>query len=120
MTKIVRRKNYKNTLQITAGSKKGFQVTVVDGNNKVVDLSNEAIFKTAKFNILEGDFTLIKSVTATYFDRPNGIMQFEIDNTIANNGNAGNWVGELEFLNEANPAVIVDQKYMNFNILQSN
>lgn len=118
MSKIVRRTSYNSTLQITAGSNKNFQSTVRDSSNNPEDLSDSSIFTTAKFNILEGNFTLIASVEAIYFDRPNGIVEFFIPDTIATNENAGNWVGELEFINELGETI--DQKYMNFNILQSN
>lgn len=115
---IVRRTDYGSTLEITVGSNKVFQTNVFDSNNEAEDMSDENVFNTGKFNILQGDFTLITSVDLQYVNRLEGLVGFFISSSESTNENAGNWVGELEFINELGETI--DQRYMNFNILQSN
>lgn len=115
---IVRRKDYKSTLEITAGSNKNFDQTVLNSSNEPQNMTDTTIFDTGKFNILEGDFTLIASVSIAYITREDGLIQFFIPDTVATNTNAGNWIGETELRNEDDE--IVTQRYSNFNILQSN
>jgi len=115
---IVRRTDYFSTLEITAGSNKNFQQTILDSSNNVQDLSDTAIYTSGKFNILEGDFTLIATVDISFIERSLGLIQFFIPDTITTNENAGNWIGETVFSNELSQ--IISQEYSNFNILQSN
>lgn len=115
---IVRRTSHPDTLQITAKSTKMFRVTIFDSNNNVQPLTDQNVFNTGKFNILAGDFTLIATVDISYFDRPNGVIEFTIDDTIATNTNAGNWNGEVQLINEQVQTIL--QQNLNFNILESN
>lgn len=114
---IVRRVEHPETLEIVSDGKKIFRVTILDASNNAQDLTALNIFSTGVFKILAGDFTFIDSVPISYFDRPNGIIEFEIDESIATNENAGNWNGKIELINENGKKVA--QQYLNFNIRES-
>lgn len=118
MSKIVRRTSHSDTLEITVGSTKMFRVTILDSSNNVQPLTDQNVFDTGNFNILAGDFTLIATVPIMYFDRPNGIIEFTIDNIITINTNAGNWNGEVQLINTLSQTIL--QQVLNFNILESN
>ena len=81
-------------------------------------LTDGSVFDTGFFNILAGDFTLIATVPISYFDRPNGIIEFTVDDTITTNTNAGNWNGEVQLINVLSQTIL--QQVLNFNILESN
>jgi len=110
--------DYGVLFEILAGSTKIFQFTVIDPETgQAKDLTDTSTFDTGQVKIVKPDNTIITTVTVTYTDRINGIVQFTVPATDANNANAGNWIGELELSNTT--PLVVEQQFFNFNILES-
>lgn len=110
--------DYGVTFEISAGTTKIFQFTVIDPETgQPKDLSDTATYDDGDVKIYKPDATIIGTLTITYTDRPNGIIQFIVTPTEANNTNAGNWIGDLELINTTPD--IVEQQFFNFNILES-
>ncbi len=110
--------DYGVVFEISAGTTKIFQFTVIDpetGDPK--DLSNTTTYDTGEVKIYKPDNTVIATLTVSYTDRPNGEVQFTVTSTEATNANAGNWIGDLELSNDT--PLIVEQQFFNFNILES-
>lgn len=110
--------DYGVTFEISAGTTKIFQLTVIDpetGNAK--DLSNTSTYDTGEVKIYKPDNTIIGTLAITYIDRPNGKVQWTVTPTEASNTNAGNWIGDLELSNDT--PLIIEQQFFNFNILES-
>lgn len=113
-----RRIDYGVTFEISAGSTKIFQFTVIDPvTGTAKNLSDTTIFATGQVKIYKPDNTIIGTLTVSYTDRVNGIIQFTVTATEATNANAGNWIGDLELSNDV--PLIVEQQFFNFNILES-
>ncbi len=110
--------DYGTTLEIFAGTTKTFTLIVNDPVTGLPkDLSDTAVFDSGNVKIFKPDGTVIVTLTVTYSDRPNGEIQFTVTSATATNANAGNWIGNMELLN--NGAVIVEQQLFNFNILEN-
>ena len=112
-----RRTDYGSTLDMFINSKKTFEIEVEDpSTGDPADLTDTSVYNTGNFLILKPDGEQITSVSITYEDRENGIISFEIDETVSTSSNAGNWIGKVQFVNES--ADIIDQQVLNFNILE--
>ncbi len=110
--------DYGVTFEISAGTTKIFQFTVIDPETgQPKDLSNTTTYDTGQVKIYKPDNTVIATLAVTYTDRPNGEVQFTVTATEATNANAGNWIGDLELSNDT--PLIVEQQFFNFNILES-
>ncbi len=110
--------DYGVKFDISAGTTKIFQFTVIDPETgQAKDLSDTGTYATGEAKIYMPDGTIIGTLTITFTDRPNGIVQFTVTPTEANNTNAGNWIGDLELSNTG--ADIVEQQFFNFDILES-
>lgn len=106
------------TFEITAGTTKSFEITIEDPfTGEIKPLTDTTVYDSFRFKIIKPDKTVIATITGSYLDRPNGLVGWTVDDDIATNDNAGNWIGELEFLN--NLSEVVDQQMINFNILES-
>lgn len=113
------RTDYGETCEIFVGSQKTFELTILDPDDPTMakNLSDATVFATGNFKIVRPNGTLIATLTVDYFDRPNGIIQFEVTTTETVLANAGNWKGELELINDQ--GIPVEQQVFNFNILES-
>ena len=57
-------------------------------------------------------------MSVNFSDRANGVVNFTVSGTSqATTANAGNWIGEIEFINSAN--LVVDQQSFNIDIKQN-
>jgi len=115
----VNREDFGITFEITVGTTKTFQLTILDPDtNLAVDMTDINVYATGVVKIYKPDGTLIDSGTNVSFtDRANGIVSFTILASITTSANAGNWIGEIEFSNIT--PVIIDQQKFNFNIIES-
>lgn len=110
------RTQFDATLEIKVGTTKVMQLIIEDPETgEPLDLSDTDIYSTGDFVIREPDKTIITTVPFLYIDRPNGLIEFAIDDTIATLENAGNWEGIVQFINVN--TIIIDQRTINFNIL---
>lgn len=113
-----RRIDYGLTLEIFAGTTKDFELIIEDpdtGDPK--DLSDTSTYNDGSVKIVKPDGTVITTVSISFLDRAAGIVGFTITDEYATNTNAGNWIGNLELIN--NVPKIVDQQLFNFNILEN-
>lgn len=114
----IRRIDYEVTLEIFAGTRKDFELVIEDpSTGEAKDLSDTNTYNDGNVKIVKPDGTIITTVSITYNDRPNGIVGFTIDETVATNDNAGNWIGNVELIN--NVPKTIDQQLFNFNILEN-
>ena len=112
------RTDYGVLLEMFVGSNKTFSLTIKDPDTGLAfNMSDTTEFNTGQVKIIKPDATVITTVSITYFDRPNGIIQFTILAADAINTNAGNWKGEVELSTDV--PVVFEQQAFNFNILES-
>ncbi len=110
------RTQFDATLEINVDTTKVMQLVIEDPETgEPLDLSDTDIYDTGTFVIREPDKTIIATVPFLYIDRPNGLIEFAIDDTITTLENAGNWKGIVQFININ--TLIIDQRKINFNIL---
>lgn len=110
--------DYGTLLEIFAGTTKLFTLIIKDpvtGDPK--DLSDTAVYNTGSVKIVRPDTTIVATLSVTYSDRPNGEIEFTVTSSIAKNENAGNWIGNMELVNDS--ALVVEQQNFNFNIIES-
>ena len=104
--------------EVKVGDRKVLVITVKDQSGNTVDLSDVTVYATAQWKVWQPDGTLLINGVATFSDRVNGQISYQLaagDTVLAN---AGNWTGEVEMFN--NGAVSSDQtESFNFNILES-
>ena len=113
-----RRKDYEATFEIHAGSEKSFELTIVDPDTGAPkDLSDGTLYDSLRIKVYKPGGNIIGTLPGSYDDRANGIILFTIPTTISTNENAGNWIGNIEFLN--NGGDIIDQQFFGVNILES-
>jgi len=111
------RTQFDATLEIKVDSTRVMAIIVEDPETgEPLDLSDTDIYNTGNFIILEPDSTIIATIPFIYVDRPNGLIEFEVDATVTTVENAGNWKGDVEFININ--SLIIDQRTLNFNILR--
>jgi len=113
------RKDYGALQEIYVGTTKAFVVTVIDPETGMPkDLRNAAIYHTARFRILNASFREVGGIIDVKFtDRETGMIQYTVPTSITVPENAGNHIGNIEFLNIDNQ--IIDQQLVNFNILEN-
>ena len=110
------RTQFDATLEIMAGTSKQMQLIIEDPETgEPQDLSDTDIYNTGNFQIREPDKTVIADIEFFYDDRPNGVIEFTVLDTVSTLENAGNWEGIVQFINVN--SVIIDQRTINFNIL---
>jgi len=110
--------DYGVTFEISAGTTKIFEFTVIDPETgQAKDLTDTATYATGEVKIYKPDNTIIGTLTISYTDRVNGKVQWTVTPTEASNTNAGNWIGDLELSNTT--PLIIEQQFFNFNILES-
>jgi len=110
--------DYGVTFEISSGTTKIFQFTVINPETgQPKDLTDTSTYATGVAKIYKPDSTIIGTLTISYTDRANGIVQFTVTPTEATNANAGNWIGDLELSNTT--PLIIEQQFFNFNILES-
>ncbi len=113
-----RRTEYETNLDMYVGTTKIFTLVVKDPVTALPkDLTNTAVYNSGNVKIYKPDGTIIVTVTVTYSDRANGEIEFTIVAATAVLANAGNWIGNMELINDA--AVIVEQQNFGFNILEN-
>lgn len=113
-----RRIDYGTTLEIFAGTTKDFELIVENPEtSQAKDLSDTDVYATGNVKIQKPDGTIIGTVSITYTTRGLGLIGFSITDSIATNTNAGNWIGNAEFINSDGD--IIDQQLFNFNILEN-
>ena len=111
-----RRQNFEATFEIHAGTEKQFAIEIVDpdtGSHK--DLSDSTLYSDIVVKIYRPDGTILETLPGTFEDRQTGVVLFTVPPQT--NENAGNWIGNVEFLNNGN--TIVDQQFFGINILES-
>lgn len=114
----VRREDFGTKLDIYVDSEKTFQLNVINPNTGLAeDLTNTTIYNTGTVKVYKPDGTVVLSVTLTYADRANGVVEFTVLETHTVIANAGNWIGDMELIDDT--AKIIDQQKFNFNILVS-
>lgn len=113
------RRDYGAVQEIYVGTTKAFTVTVIDPETGAPkDLTNATIYHTARFRILDASFREIGEVVpVTFEDRNAGTIQYVIPPSVTVSENAGNHIGNIEFLNIDDE--LIDQQLVNFNILEN-
>ncbi len=117
----IRREQINPTFEVFVGTKKQFLLTVIDPDtNEKKDLVDAAIYATGVAKIFKSDGTAVGADMAIVYEAPrsDGIISFivlDTDHTLP--ANAGNWWGEVEFIN--NVAEIIDQQRFGINIIES-
>jgi len=110
------RTQFQSLLEIRVGSTKIMSLIIEDPETgQPLSMTDTDIFNTGKAIITKPDKTEIANVPIVYIDRPNGEIEFTIDDTITISINAGNWLGKVQFINTSGK--IIDQNIFNFNIL---
>jgi len=110
--------DYGVKFDISAGTTKIFQFTVIDPETgQAKDLTDTNTYATGQVKIYKPDNTIIGTLAVTFVDRLNGLIQWTVTPTEASNANAGNWIGDLELSNTT--PVIIEQQFFNFDILES-
>lgn len=113
----ISRADFGVTFEMFVDSEKTFQLTVKDANGALEDITSTTTYATGRFKIVKPDLTLVADVPIVYSDRPASEIEFTITTAISILANAGNWIGEVEFVNIT--PVKIDEQRINFNILQS-
>ena len=96
------------------------QITILDpdtGNAK--SLADTNVYASGTVKIYKPGGTLVgSSMSVNFSDRANGVVNFTVSGTSqATTANAGNWIGEIEFINTA--CLKVDQQSFNIDIKES-
>ncbi len=114
----VRRQDFGTELEIYVDSNKTFQFTIINPSTGLAqNLTDTDVYNTGSVKIYKPDGTILITTSVTYTDRINGIVEFTIVDTESIIANAGNWIGDLELINDTSD--IIDQQKFNFNILVS-
>lgn len=109
---------YETVFEQFVGETRTFEITVKDPDTGgALNLSDTTTYATARVKITKPNGTIIATLAANYSDRNNGKVTYTVDDTIATEANAGNWMGLLELLNST-PKIITKQRF-NHNILES-
>ena len=116
----VRRQDFGATFTIFPGTTKTMQITILDpdtGNAK--SLADTNVYASGTVKIYKPGGTLVgSSMSVNFSDRANGVVNFTVSGTSqATTANAGNWIGEIEFINTA--GLKVDQQSFNIDIKES-
>jgi len=113
------RRDYNALQEIYVGTTKAFTSTIIDPDTgEPKDLRDGSIYHTARFRILDPSYNEIgMHIPVTFEDREHGMIQYVIPTDITVSENAGNWIGNIEFLNINGE--IIDQQLVNFNILDN-
>lgn len=110
------RTQFQAQLEISVGSTKVMQLIVEDPETgEPLDMTDDNLFATGNAVITKPDKTIIVTTPISYVDRPNGVIEFTIDDTVTTIENAGNWLGKVKFINTLGK--IINQEKFNFNIL---
>lgn len=114
----INREDFGVLYEVEAGSTKDIELIIQDADGVIQTLADTALYATGVVKIYKPDGTFIVTSAAVVFDdRPNGVIHFTINAVDNTNENAGNWIGNLEFIN--NTSQIIDQRKFNFNIIES-
>lgn len=113
----IRRETIQPLFTVFVGTQKNLELTVLDPDtNQAKDLVDANVYATGVAKIYKPDLTQVGAdMAVTFEDRANGIVSFivlDTDHTLP--ANAGNWYGEIEFLNTS--AKIVDQQHFSIDI----
>jgi len=110
------RTQFQAQLEINVGSTKVMQLIVEDPETgEPLSMIDENLFATGDAVITKPDGSIIITTPITYVNRPNGTIEFTIDDTVTTTENAGNWLGKVKFINTLDK--IINQESFNFNIL---
>ena len=115
-----RRQDFGITFTVNVGTTKSLQLTILDPDTGVAkDLSSTSLYASSTVKIYKPDGTQIgATMNASFNNRSNGIMLFTISGSSqATLANAGNWIGEIEFVNNA--GATIDQQQFGIDIKQS-
>ncbi len=116
----IRREDIQPLFTVFVGTKKQLTLTVIDPDtNQPKDLIDANVYATGVAKIFKSDGTAIGAdMTISYDTRASGIVSFIVlddDHTLLIN--AGNWYGEVEFINTSSD--IIDQQRFGINIIES-
>lgn len=110
------RTQFDTLLEIFVGSEKTFFVTITDPiTGEAVDLTSTTAFATGNMRIIKPDDTVITTISISYTSRSTGVISFTVPDTVTIIGNAGNWIGNVQLLDDT--STITEQQVFNFNIL---
>ena len=115
-----RRQDFGITFTVNVGTTKSLQLTILDPDTGLAkDLSSTSLYASSTVKIYKPDGTQIGStMNANFSDRSNGIMLFTVAGTNQSLlANAGNWIGEIQFVNNA--GATIDQQQFGIDIKQS-
>lgn len=113
----VRREQVDPLFTVFVLTKKNLELTVLDPDtNMAKDLVDANVYATGIAKIYKPDLTQVGAdMPVTFENRASGIVSFIVlddDHTLA--VNAGNWYGEIEFVNTSSE--IVDQQQFSIDI----
>lgn len=100
-------REYEVTFTVKVGSRATLELTILDADGNAKDLSDTATYSTAKWKVWKPDGTLIIDGSASFSDRANGKVSYNLSATDTAAINAGSWEGEVELFN--NSAIITEQ-----------
>lgn len=116
----IRRQDIQPLFTVFVGTEKQLTLTVIDPDtNLAKDLVDANVYATGIAKIFKSDGTAIgANMPISYDTRVDGIVSFIVlanDHTLL--ANAGNWWGEVEFINTS--AKIIDQQRFGIDIIES-
>ena len=118
-----RRQDFGITFTVNVGTTKSLQLTILDPDTGLAkDLSSVTLYASSTVKIYKPDGTQVGNTINASFgtasDRTAGIMVFTISGSSQSLlANAGNWIGEIIFANNA--GVTIDQQQFGIDIKQS-
>jgi hypothetical protein len=116
----VRRQDFGVTFTVHAGTTKTLELTILDPDTgSAKSLTDTNVYSSGVAKIYRPDGTQVGiNMTVTYSDRANGKVYFTVSSgSQTASANAGNWIGEIEFINSA--SLVVDQQSFNIDIKQN-
>ena len=103
---------------VKVGARSQVVLNITDSVGVKKDLSDTSTYATAKWKVWKPDGTLIINGSATYTNRTNGEVSYNLTETDTVITNAGIWAGEVELFNTS--GIMTEQsETFNFTIEES-
>lgn len=104
--------------RVKVGSRANVYTNILAYDGTTKDLSDTALYSTARWKVWKPDGTMIIDANASFSDRENGEIRYQLADSDTVAANAGNWSGEVEIKNSS--GVMTEQtKTFNFVIEES-
>lgn|GEM_PF-5723068 len=98
---------------VKVGSRATLTANIKDVNGNVLDLTDAVKYATGRWKVWKPDGTLLINGAIIFANRSQGIVTYALSATDTVLANAGNWAGEIEFLDNV-PLVSVQSETFSF------